>query len=225
MPDIAFHLSSETADANGHCPGGDRTKITLPLEPALQIPIASKPVAWLHNLAFSNAIANVSASDGSGSLVIGTGDGACTFNKGSTPAGVNPWVGIRYTASDGTQCGMVAPLTKEHGLSVDFTTDFTVEYTGLAATLDGKSIAQVYAAINNAFSHALNSPTYATTSGQHFPGQGSPSAAILDGTKAKVVVMPLPGSTGGNVLTYNGVSTSGNNVTIDAIKYNIAYKM
>ena len=76
MPDIAFHLSSETADANGHCPGGDRSKMTLPLEPALQIPIDAKPVAWLHNLAFSNAIANVSASDGSDSLVIGTGDGA-----------------------------------------------------------------------------------------------------------------------------------------------------
>ena len=102
MPDIAFHLSSETADANGHCPNGDRTRITLPLEPALQIPLDAKPVAWLHNLAFSNAIANVSASDGSDSLVLGTGDGACTFNKGSTPAGVNPWIGIRYKASDGT---------------------------------------------------------------------------------------------------------------------------
>jgi len=43
----------------------------------------------------------------------------------------------------------------------------------------------------------------------------SPSAAILDGSKPKVVVMPLPGSTGGNVLAYNGVTTSGNNVTID----------
>jgi len=47
----------------------------------------------------------------------------------------------------------------------------------------------------------------------------SPSAAVLDGTKAKTVVMPLPGSTGGNVLTYNGVSTSGNTVTIDATPY------
>ena len=102
MPDIAFHLSSETADANGHCPGGDRTKITLPLEPALQIPIDAKPVAWLHNLAFSNAIANVSASDGSDSLVLGTGDGACNFQKGDT-AGINAWIGIRYEASDGTQ--------------------------------------------------------------------------------------------------------------------------
>ena len=218
MPDIAFHLSSETADANGHCPGGDRTKITLPLEPALQIPIDAKPVAWLHNLAFSNAIANVSASDGSDSLVIGTGDGACTFNTGDY-AGANPWIGIRYKASNGTQCGMVCPLTKEHGLTARFTSIFTVEYTGLVATLDGKTIAEVYTAINNAFSHALNSPTYAATSAQNTPGMSSPSAAVLDGTKAKTVVMPLPGSTGGNVLTYNGVSTSGNTVTIDATPY------
>ena len=218
MPDIAFHLSSETADANGHCPGGDRTRITLPLEPALQIPLAAKPVAWLHNLAFSNAIANVSASDGSDSLVIGTGDGACTFNTGDY-AGANPWIGIRYKASNGTQCGMVCPLTKEHGLTARFTSIFTVEYTGLVATLDGKTIAEVYTAINNAFSHALNSPTYAATSNQKTPGMSSPSAAVLDGTKAKTVVMPLPGSTGGNVLTYNGVSTSGNTVTIVATPY------
>ena len=118
MPDIAFHLSSETADANGHCPGGDRTKITLPLEPALQIPNEAKPVAWLHNLAFSNSISNVSSADGSDSLVLGTGDGACNFNKGDS-AGTNPWIGIRYKAPDGTQCGMVAPLTKEHAIPVD----------------------------------------------------------------------------------------------------------
>lgn len=216
MPDIAFHLSSETADTNGWCAGSDRTKVTLPLEPALQIPIDAKPVAWLHNLAFSNSIANVSAADGSDSLVIGTGDGACTFNTGDY-AGANPWIGIRYKAADGTQCGMVAPLTKEHGLAAQFTTDFTVEYTGLASTLNGKTIAEVYTAINNAFSHAINSPTYAATSGQNVPGMSSPSAAVLDGTKAKTVVMPLPGSTAGNVLTYVGVSTSGNNVTITAI--------
>ena len=62
---------------------------------------------------------------------------------------------------------MVAPLTKEHGLTAQFTSVFTIEYTGLAATLDGKTIAEVYAAINNAFSHALNSPTYAATSDQN----------------------------------------------------------
>jgi hypothetical protein len=214
MPDIAFHLSSETADANGHCPGGDRTKITLPLEPALQIPIDAKPVAWLHNLAFSNAIANVSTSDGSDSLVLGTGDGACNFNKGDYP-GTNAWIGIRYKASDGTQCGLVAPLTKEHGMSAGFDDTFNVEYTGIAATLDGMSIAQVYRAINNAFSHALNSPTYATKSTQNKTGMNSPGAAILDNGKIKVIVPPLPGSTGGDVLTYNGVTTSGNNVTID----------
>jgi len=187
----------------------------MPIEPALQIPNTAKPVCWLHNLAFNNSIANVSAADGSDSLVIGTGDGACTFDKGDYP-GTNPWIGIRYKAPDGTQCGMVAPLTKEHGLTAQFNNDFTIEYTGIASTLDGKTIAEVYTAINNAFSHALNSPTYAATSTQNVPNSGSPSAAILDGTTAKTIVMPLPGSTGGDVLTYNGVTTSGNNVTIDA---------
>ena len=52
--------------------------------------------------------------------------------------------------------------------------------------------------------------------GENVPNSGSPSAAILDGATAKTIVMPLPGSTGGDVLTYNGVTTSGNNVTIDA---------
>ena len=63
MPDICFHFSSETADAAGHCPGGDRTRITMPIEPALQIPNTAKPTCYLHNLAFSNNIANVYASD------------------------------------------------------------------------------------------------------------------------------------------------------------------
>ena len=75
MPDIAFHFSSETADANGHCPSGNRTRIRMPIEPAIQIPNTAKPVCWLHNLAFNNSIANVSASDGSNQLVIGTQHG------------------------------------------------------------------------------------------------------------------------------------------------------
>ena len=46
MPDIAFHISSETADTNGHCPSGDRTRITLPIDPAIQVPNDAQPVAW-----------------------------------------------------------------------------------------------------------------------------------------------------------------------------------
>ena len=72
---------------------------------------------------------------------------------------------------------MVCPLTKEHGLTARFTSIFTVEYTGLVATLDGKTIAEVYTAINNAFSHALNSPTYAATSAQNTPWSSLKAAA------------------------------------------------
>ena len=88
----------------------------MPIEPALQIPNTAKPVCWPHNLAFNNSIANVSTSDGSNSLIIGTGDGAVNFKTGATK---NPWVGFRYLAPDGvTQCGIVAPLTTAHGLAL-----------------------------------------------------------------------------------------------------------
>ena len=119
MPDICFHFSSETADANGHCPGGDRTRITMPIEPALQIPNTAKPVCWLHNLAFTNSIANVSSSDGSDTIVIGTGDGALRFQNGTQTANA-PFIGFTYKVYDASNTphtmAMVAPVTKEHGL-------------------------------------------------------------------------------------------------------------
>ena len=119
MPDICFHFSSETADASGHCPGGDRTRITMPIEPALQIPNTAKPVCWLHNMAFNNGMANVAASDGSNKLVVATGDGAMTFQKGTQTANV-PFIGFKYKMTDpgGTthDMALVAPLTQEHGL-------------------------------------------------------------------------------------------------------------
>ena len=59
MPDICFHFSSETAHANGYTPGDDRTKITMPIEPAIQVPNTASPTVYLHNLSFSNSIANV----------------------------------------------------------------------------------------------------------------------------------------------------------------------
>jgi hypothetical protein len=212
MPDIAFHFSSETADSNGHCPGGNRTRIHMPIEPALQIPNTAKPVCWLHNLAFNNSIANVSASDGSDSLVLGTGDGAVAFQTGATN---NPWIGFRYKAPDGTQCGIVAPLTTAHGLATgDEAPDMT--YTGLQSSLNGHTLAQVYGAINVAFQTALNSPAYANKSLQNKVGQLSPGAAVLDNGKVKTVVCPLPGSTIYGILKYNGAVPDDQSVTINA---------
>eukprot|EP01043_Picozoa_sp_COSAG02_P024902 COSAG02_NODE_1380_length_12986_cov_13.843563_1_plen_119_part_00 len=65
---------------------GDRTRITMPIEPALQIPNTAKPVCWLHNLAFNNAMANVAASDGTNKFILATGDGALTFQNGTQAA-------------------------------------------------------------------------------------------------------------------------------------------
>ena len=160
MPDICFHFSSETADASGHCPSGDRTRITMPIEPALQIPNTAKPVCWLHNLAFNNAMANVAASDGSNKCILATGDGALTFQNGTQSANA-PFIGFKYTMTDadGTSHDMalVAPLSKEHGLNAspynvhlnstsdDGTVD--IEWSGIPATLDGHSIADVYASV------------------------------------------------------------------------------
>ena len=111
MPDICFHFSSETADAAGHCPGGDRTRITMPIEPALQIPSTAKPTCYLHNLAFTNNIANVYASDQSNKIVLQTGSSALKFHAGNTS---KPWIGIKYQAKvDGTlqDFAVVAPMT------------------------------------------------------------------------------------------------------------------
>ena len=93
MPDICFHFSSETADAAGHCPGGDRTRITMPIEPALQIPNTAKPTCYLHNLAFTNNIANVYTSDQSNKIVLQTGSSALKFHAGNTS---KPWIGVKH---------------------------------------------------------------------------------------------------------------------------------
>jgi hypothetical protein len=91
----------------------------MPIEPALQIPNTAKPVCWLHNMAFNNGMANVAASDGSNKLVVATGDGAMTFQKGTQTANV-PFIGFKYKMTDpgGTthDMALVAPLTQEHGL-------------------------------------------------------------------------------------------------------------
>ena len=171
MPDICFHFSSETADAAGYCAGNDRTRISMPIEPALQVPNTAKPVCWLHNLAFTNAIANVAASDGSDTLVLGQGDAVVKFSRGTKA----PFIGYKYSVVDGLgtphTMAMVAPLTSEHGLhgspyavdsatTSDGTTNVNLNWTGIPSTLDGSSVVQVYAEINACFRKALNSPSY-----------------------------------------------------------------
>jgi hypothetical protein len=237
MPDICFHFSSETADASGHCPGGDRTRITMPIEPALQIPNTAKPVCWLHNLAFNNAMANVAASDGTNKLVVATGDGALVFQKGTQTANA-PFIGFKYKAtdSDGTEhdMAMVAPLTQEHGLhgatyGVDSapTSDggtANLNWTGIPATLDAMSIPQVYSEINACFERALNSGTYAKHTRQDMIFATENTAAYAHGTpsdawyRAILALMPLPGSTASGLLTYNSATPSGigTSVTISA---------
>ena len=62
MPDICFHFSSQRAHENGLTVGDDKTKISMPLEPAIQIPSTANPTCYLHNIAFTNSIANVNAT-------------------------------------------------------------------------------------------------------------------------------------------------------------------
>ena len=237
MPDIAFHISSETADANGHCPSGDRTRVTLPIEPAIQVPNDAQPVAWLHNLAFTNSIANISASDSSNTIVLGTGDGALKFQNGTQTANA-PFIGFTYkvTDSDGTEhdMAMVAPLTQEHGLhgatyEVDSapTSDggtANLNWSGIPATLDGLTIAQVYSKINACFEKALNNGTYAKQTRQDmiFELEGADTAAYAYGTPSDawyqeiLALMPLPGSTASGLLTYTSATPNGTSVTISA---------
>ena len=84
MPDICFHFSSQRAHENGLTVGNDKTKISMPLEPAIQIPSTANPTCYLHNIAFTNSIANVNASDGSNQITLRTGSSALKFNAGST---------------------------------------------------------------------------------------------------------------------------------------------
>lgn len=80
------------------------------------MPNTAKPVCWLHNLAFTNAIANVAANDGSDTLVLGQGDSVVEFSRGTKA----PFIGYKYRVTDASgtphTMAMVAPLTSEHGL-------------------------------------------------------------------------------------------------------------
>lgn len=236
MPDIAFHISSETADANGHCPSGDRTRITLPIEPAIQVPNDAQPVAWLHNLAFTNSIANVAANDGSDTLVLGQGDSVVKFGRGTKV----PFIGYKYTVVDGLgtphSMAMIAPLTSEHGLhgspynvdsatTSDGTTNVNLNWAGVPSTLDGSSVVQVYAAINKCFSKALNSPVYAQQTRQDIVNATADTCAydiVSAGITNKLSMLPLPGSTANGIIVPSSditVTSTGTGVNIDALIY------
>eukprot|EP01043_Picozoa_sp_COSAG02_P022012 COSAG02_NODE_1131_length_14392_cov_8.946061_7_plen_209_part_00 len=179
----------------------------MPIEPALQIPNTANPVCWLHNLAFTNAIANVASSDGSDTLVLGQGDSVVTFSRGTKA----PFIGYKYTVTDASgtphSMAMVAPLTSEHGLNgspyaVDSTTTrdgidtVRLNWAGIPSTLDDSSVAQVYDAINKCFSKALNSPGYATDTKQEMAvSTNDTTAYATSATTQTTAMMPLRGST------------------------------
>ena len=99
MPDICFHFSSQRAHENGLTGGDDKTRISMPIEPAIQIPNTAKPTCYLHNMAFSNNIANVNATDGSNQITLSTGSSACKFHQGTT---YKPWIGVKYKRKVGS---------------------------------------------------------------------------------------------------------------------------
>ena len=162
MPDICFHFSSETADAAGYCPGNDRTRITMPIEPAIQVPNTAKPTCYLHNLAFSNNIANVYASDQSNKIVLQTGSSALKFHAGST---YKPWIGIKYQVKvNGTleDFAIVAPMTDSTDTGFEGPTyDVSGNWqwgnilTQPPNTLNGLTVAQIYEQINQVFELVL----------------------------------------------------------------------
>ena len=195
MPDIAFHFSSETADANGHCPPGTRTRINLPIEPAIQISNTSKPVCWLHNLNFVNSLANCDDSDDSNSVALTAGDESFTFHNGTGTAN-SPWIGIKYqvTDADGTphDMAMVAPADATHGLNdAPYNVSKTVDYPEQPDTMDGRDILNYVELIDNIF-HALTSVKYAQDSGQDVVVAGSPTMAFTQGSGASATVKVQP---------------------------------
>eukprot|EP01046_Picozoa_sp_COSAG06_P020380 COSAG06_NODE_1488_length_9290_cov_4.140899_8_plen_547_part_00 len=235
MPDIAFHISSQTAHANGYCPGDDKTKIIMPVDPAIQVPNTAKPVVWLHNLAFDNTIANVRQGDGSNQITLRTGSSACTFYSGGT---YKPFVGIKYTqAIAGTtyNFALVAPLTgtEDHKLTRDPPAGPGANgsfYYGQPETLDGMTVAQVYAAINTCFEKALGGANtkYLSDSRQNLVvtddgGTRVPSAAVSIGGKAQLVNVAIPGSGAGGLVKYDSTGAgTGAAVSVSAELVNAA---
>eukprot|EP01046_Picozoa_sp_COSAG06_P053464 COSAG06_NODE_9253_length_1946_cov_1.890954_3_plen_245_part_00 len=227
MPDIAFHISSQTAHANGFCPSGDRTRVTLPIDPAIQVPNDAQPTVYLHNIAFSNTIANVSASDESNLMVLRTGSTALKFQSGGTK---KPWLGIKYKASvNGTMedFALAVPLTaiNDNGfLGPTYDNIGNFYWSGQPETLDGMTVAQVYTVINNAFKKALGgaNSTFITDSMQNRvvtddSGNRIPTAAFTVNGNPKVFDVGIAGSSANGLVKYNSTTTdTGGQVTIDA---------
>ena len=233
MPDICFHFSSETADAAGHCPGGDRTRITMPIEPALQIPNTAKPTCYLHNLAFTNAIANCLSRDGSNKLALQVGRASGKYKS----RGQSPWIGFTYRfkgkdpngVAINTEMTLVAPLTSEHGLMAApynvqnlQTSDqaaVNINWANMKSTLDDMPVPRIYDEINKCFYTALNSATYAKATRQDMVFTTHRTAAYGSVTDPILAMCALPGSTNRGILMYTGSTKIHDGFTNDAAPY------
>ena len=230
MPDICFHFSSQRAHENGLTVGDDKTKISMPLEPAIQIPSTANPTCYLHNIAFTNSIANVNASDGSNQITLRTGSSALKFNAGSTK---KPWIGIKYKRSvNGTMqdFAMVCPVTDIDDIGFvpaymgapSYNTRGAWAYPGQPHTLNDLTVSQVYGKINKIFEHALGGANtgFVKNSMQNLvvtddSGTRIPTAAFTVNGKAQVFPPEIPGSTAGGLCSYKSTSRSGASATID----------
>ena len=225
MPDICFHFSSQRAHENGLTSGDDKTRISMPIEPAIQIPNTAKPTCYLHNMAFSNNIANVNVADGSNQITLSTGSSACKFHQGTTH---KPWIGIKYKRKVGSTLEdfqLIAPLTVagDNKLSVHGA-DGDQAWKGQVATLDGMTVAQVYTVINNCFQQALGGANSgyiaASFQGKVVTDDGGtrvPTAAFTVGGKETAFPVQIPGSSANGLISYASTGTApGSAVAIDA---------
>jgi hypothetical protein len=237
MPDICFHFSSERAHQNGQTAGDDKTRITMPIEPAIQVPNTAKPTCYLHNMAFTNSIANVNAADESNRIVLRTGSSALKFNAGSTK---KPWIGIKYKRSvNGTMqdFAMVCPVTDIDDIGFvpayvgapNYNTRGVWTYDGQPHTLNGLTVSQVYDAINAVFKTALagQNTNFIKDSMQNLvvtddSGNRIPTTAFAVNGTAKVFEPEIPGSTAGGLCSYKSVSRDGATATIDVDLVNAA---
>ena len=222
MPDICFHFSSQRAHENGLTGGDDKTRISMPIEPAIQIPNTAKPTCYLHNMAFSNNIANVNATDGSNQITLSTGSSACKSHQGTT---YKPWIGIKYKRKVGStfeDFRLIAPLTiasdnklSVHGASGDW------YWNGQVATLDGMTIAEVYEQINKAFEQALGGANgqFITSSFQgkvvtDDGGTRVPTAAFAVGGKETAFQVEIPGSSANGLVAYASTGSAAGSAVV-----------
>ena len=100
---IAIRLTWCSDDNMGICRYYTRIRSKLnriianPAERGSMVTNGDQSECWLHNLAFTNAIANVASSDGSDTLVLGQGDAVVKFSRGTKA----PFIGFKYSVVDG----------------------------------------------------------------------------------------------------------------------------